>query len=70
MALPPHWLDDVIQKAIASNDPKKIAQSIADSPRFLGAIRDGLKDKPDSSIMGPSQAQTIREKVVKAVQTA
>jgi hypothetical protein len=40
MALPPHWLDDVIGN---ERDPVAIAKAIADNPTFAYAVRIGVK---------------------------
>lgn len=67
-ALPPHWLDSVIEKAIKSGDANTIARAIAGSTRFMAAIRLGLKNKPVPGVMSGSHAQNIREELRKAMQ--
>ena len=59
-ALPPHWLDEVIESVLATNSPAQIAQAIAKDERLLTAIEKGLKSKPQPGIMGPSHAQIVR----------
>jgi hypothetical protein len=63
-ALPPHWLDKVIEREINSQDPRQIAQAIADSTELLDAIREGLKNKPPPGLAAPTWAQEVRRKVV------
>ena len=66
-ALPPTWLDEVIEKVIDKNDPAVIAQAIAHSPQFLDGIKKGLAHKPKPGVMGPSHAQNVRKAVIDAV---
>jgi hypothetical protein len=76
MALPPHWLDEVIAEVLQSGDENQIAQAIANSPQLINAIRAGLKDKPPertpsgSLICGPGYAQVIRGYVIEAIESA
>ncbi len=67
MAMKPTWLDNLIQAEIDKGDPTAIAQAIANSPRFLDAIKRGLANKPKPGIIGPSHAQVIREAIKEAV---
>ena len=62
-ALPPTWLDQVIETVIDKNDPKIIAQVIANSPQIVDAIKRGLANKPQPGIMGSSHAQNIAREV-------
>ncbi len=65
--LPPHWLDAVIASKLNTGDAKQIAQALAESKELLTAIEDGLKAKPQFSVVGPSYAQVIRRKIQEAV---
>lgn len=75
MALPPHWMDNVIAAAVSSGDPTQIARAIATSPQFMNAIVDVLNNPPPThtpggqAIMGPGLVQTIRQSVIQAVAT-
>jgi len=53
-AMPPTWLDQLIQKVIDKGDPKAIAQVIADSPQVMDAIKRGLANKPKPGVAGPT----------------
>jgi hypothetical protein len=66
-AMPPHWLDDVIISALQTGDAKQIAAAVANSEKFLDAIRTGLKNKPQPGIMGPTYAQNVRREIQKVV---
>lgn len=66
-ALPPHWLDSVIERAIRSGDASTIARAIANSTKFMAAVRRGLKNKPVPGVMSGSHAQNIREEVRMAI---
>lgn len=63
----PTWLDGVIDTVIDTGDPAQIAQAIANSPRFLDAIKTGLANKPKPGVMGPSASQVIRQEIAKVV---
>lgn len=63
----PTWLDNVIQEEIDKGDATAIAQAIANSPRFVEAIKRGLANKPKPGVMGPSHAQNVRKAVAEAV---
>jgi hypothetical protein len=63
----PTWLDNVIQGEIDKGDAKAIAQAIANSPKFINAIKTGLANKPKPGVMGPSHAQMIRQEIEKAL---
>lgn len=64
-AMPPTWLDQVIQKVIDKGDPKAIAHVIADSPQFMDAIKRGLANKPTGP--GPTYAQVVAREVREAI---
>lgn len=65
--LSPSPLDAIIQaKLQEGSQAQSIAQAIAASPMFIGAISIGLGRQ--ASANGPSQAQMIREEIVKAIQ--
>jgi hypothetical protein len=66
-ALPPHFLDDVIEAVCDSNDPRKIAQAIANCPEVLNAIKQGLKYSLPPGAVGASRAQEIRRLVQEAI---
>jgi hypothetical protein len=63
----PTWLDEVIDKVIEKGDPTVIAQAIANSPRFLNAIKAGLANKPQPGLMAPSHSQVIRQAIAEVV---
>lgn len=65
--LQPTWLDAVIDSVIATGDEKQIAQAIANSPRFLDAIKRGLANKPKPGVMGPSYSQNVRTAIAEEV---
>ena len=65
--LPPHWLDDVIQNVIETEDPAKIAQAIANSRQLKDAIMRGLGNRPEEGIPGASHAQVIRCQIQDAI---
>jgi hypothetical protein len=61
--MPPTWLDQVIETVIGTGDPQVIAQVVANSPRFLDAIKRGLANKPRPGIVGPTPAQIIAQEL-------
>lgn len=66
-ALPPHWLDDVIESALDTGDAEQIAAAIAHSEKFLDAIRVGLQKKPTPGVMAPTYAQNIRREIQQVI---
>jgi hypothetical protein len=58
--LAPHWLDGVIESAIKTEDPAKIAEAIGKSRQLRDAIMRGLGNRPDEGVPGASHAQIIR----------
>jgi hypothetical protein len=68
----PHWLDEVIGDL---RDPNKIAQAVANSPKFLQIVKSGV-EKANSAeskrngpkILGAGINQIIRQAVVEGVQ--
>jgi hypothetical protein len=69
-ALAPHWLDKIIEKALEKGeDPAMIAAAISTSPKFMDAIREGLKNKPKPGTKSGTYAQNIRTKVVQTVES-
>ena len=78
MALPPHWMDEVIDQVIASNDASQIAQAIANSPQLIDAITMGLIEGRQQAAMekqtghmicGAGSSQMIRRKVQEAIES-
>lgn len=77
MALPPHWMDDVIDQVIASQDQAQIAQAIANSPQVIDAITTGLiearqqaaaEKKSGQMICGAGPSQMILRKAQEAIE--
>jgi hypothetical protein len=69
MTMPPHWLDDVIEKAyrVSGDDAAAIGRAIGESERFVAAIEAGLADHPHGR-PGMSPAQTIRQSIIESIE--
>jgi hypothetical protein len=67
--MPPHWLDAVIDGALLGNSPETIARSIANSDKFLAAVRKGLREANQviPGTVGPSSAQYVRQAVCEVI---
>ena len=63
----PHWLDEVIERAMKSGKPEDVARAIATSDKMMAAIKHGMAHKPKPGTIGPTPAQAIRSEVVEAV---
>jgi hypothetical protein len=68
--LDPHWLDEVIGDL---RDPNEIAQSVANSPKFLQIVEIGVQNANSAEAerkgkIGAGFNQIIRQAVVKGVQ--
>ena len=66
----PTWLDEAIQTVIEKGDPQAIAETIANSPQVIDAIKKGLANKPKPGVAGPSYAQIVAKEVKAAVASA
>jgi hypothetical protein len=68
-ALPPQWLDAVIDSVILKNDANAIARAVAHSDRFMAAIQQGIQNAKSAppGMPGPTHAQFIREAIQEAV---
>jgi hypothetical protein len=64
----PTWSDGIIDGVIATEDPKAIAQALANSPRFLEAIKRGLAFTPKPGTVGASRTQHVRQAIVEELQ--
>jgi hypothetical protein len=75
MALAPHWLDGVINDVVETEDPEVIAQAIANSPKFIDAIKGGLLEinelkrnpPPRGTIGTPTPTEIVRRSVIAAI---
>jgi hypothetical protein len=71
--LAPHWIDNIIEKAVEENNADAVLYALTHSNQLLAAVASSLEraHRPQpKNTMAPSPAQIVREAIVQTVETA